>query len=113
MAPYKVSKRFDCYIDTYFVAILEAVGYGLGRRIDPDIYTFYSMVFDALRKGSTRKASYAKARIIELGLASLRGKGDPHLRWGLSCQFMKPEGGEQTKDAPRNSFGDLRKRVIC
>ena len=108
----EVPQRLDGDIDADLVAVLEAVRDRLGGGIDPQGDSFGPMGLDPFRQGWAGEASDPQPRIIERRTARLLRESDPDLGRRLSRQVMEPERGEKTEHRPRNTPGNLCKRVF-
>jgi hypothetical protein len=55
-----VAESFDCDVNTDLVPVLEAVCYGLGWAVDPDLNTLDDMGVDSLGECAAREAQHTQ-----------------------------------------------------
>src|SRR5690606_34259932 len=112
MFPGEVSERLHRNVDSDLVAVLEAVGHRLGRRVDTQRYAFDAALLDAFGQRLAREPRNSQARIVEPWPARLLRQRDPDLRRGLRRETMQPQRREQTEDSLGNTLRHLRQRVL-
>jgi hypothetical protein len=70
------------------------------------------MCLDPIGEGRSGETRDPQPWVVELRLPGLLGKCDPDLRWALSSQSVKTQRGQEAEDAPRHTFGYLRKGMF-
>src|SRR3989338_6153178 len=74
-----ILQRLQRYVEPDFVPMLEAVGYGFGDAVYPDINLVDSVRFDALRESIAGVLDKLERRVIHLRRVATLGQGGPDL----------------------------------
>lgn len=107
-----VTEGLEGYIDADLVTVLEAIGHGLGWRINSDTDAFEGVVFDAVGQCFTREADDPQGRRAWFREPRLPIKGQPDLKGSLRGQSVKLQGRQQAHDSARHSLRRFDERPL-
>ena len=107
-----ITQCFDRDIDTDFVAILEAVGHGLGGRVDAKGDPFDNVLLNPGLEGDPGKADDPQGREVGSWQARLLVDRHPNFERSLCRQFVKLERREQANDPARDATAGFDQRAL-
>lgn len=105
-------KSLQGHFKTDFVPVLEAIGNGLGQRIDPHRYPFNLMLLDTFCLWETREANDTKGRIVNAWFTRFPINRHPHLVGRLRPYVVETERSEETNHPMWDALRGLGKRMI-
>jgi len=111
VAAAEVAQRLDGDVDADLVAVLEAIGDRLGRRVHADFDVLQPVSLDPFGQGLPGEARDPQAGMVEPGLARLRRQRDPHLGRRLRRQLVEAQRRQQAQHSAGNALRDLRERM--
>ena len=110
--PPALTQRLQGHVQTGFVAVLEAVGNGLGEGVDPDRDAVDAMFLDAEREGAAGKPDDPQRGVLHFRPAGLDVDRQPDFVRGLRGHLVELEGREEADDAVRHALAGLGQRLV-